>query len=112
MRRSTVVHVFLVIGAFASTARAAAVDCAGDHFVAGERTLPTHGEALEQCLAEEVAMTHPERGNYEAQRSCYDVSSPGTHGDWQHGRIAVDVVERRSGVAYTFEALWMCKPMN
>jgi len=34
------------------------------------------------------------------------------HGEWQHGRIAVDVVERESGDAYTFEALWMCKPLH
>jgi len=112
VHRTTLVHLLLPLAVFALPGHALAVDCAADHFVAGQRTLPTHGEAMAQCRAEELAMTDPDRGNYEAQRSCYDVTSPGMHGEWQHGRIAVDVVERESGDAYTFEALWMCKPLN
>lgn len=102
------------IAAIAATAPAfaAAIACGDDHFVAGERTLPTHDEALAQCREEEMAMTDPKSGNYEKERSCYDVTPPGSHGEWQHGRVAVDVVERQSGDAYTFEALWMCKPTD
>jgi hypothetical protein len=85
--------------------------CAKDRFVAGERVLPSYDEALLQCREEERSMTHPDSGPFEARRACHDVSSPGTHGDWQYGRIAMDVVDRHSGDAYTFETLWMCKPM-
>jgi len=92
------------------TSRATEVDCTDEHYVAGERSLPTHDEALAQCREEEQAMTDDRNGHYEKERSCYDVTPPGTHGPWRHGRIAVDVVERQSGDAYTFEALWMCKP--
>lgn len=92
------------------TSRATEVDCTDEHYVAGERSLPTHDEALAQCREEEQAMTDDRSGHYEKERSCYEVTPPGTHGPWRHGRIAVDVVERQSGDAYTFEALWMCKP--
>lgn len=107
---STIVSIVATI--VSSPVFAAAVECGSEHFVAGERILPTHGEALAQCREEEVAMTDPEKGQYERERSCYDVTPPGNHGEWRHGRIAVDVVERRSGDAYTFEALWMCKPVT
>ena len=85
--------------------------CANDRFVAGERVLPSYHEAWLQCRNEEDVLTHPHTGTFEKERACYDVNSPGTHGEWQYGRVAMDVVERHSGDAYTFETLWMCKPM-
>ena len=86
------------------------LNCAEERFAAGERQLPTYVEAVAQCKVEERHMTHPKMGEYELQRSCYDASPPGTHGEWLYGRISLDVIERRSGDAYTFETLWMCKP--
>lgn len=112
MHRPTLTIVLALALASTAAAHTAPVDCADERFVAGDRSLPTHAEALAQCRDEELAMTDPRTGAFEAQRSCYDVTPPGMHGDWRHGRIAVDVVERRSGDAYTFEALWMCKPVN
>lgn len=111
MHRLPSIIVSIVATALGSPLFAAPMDCRDEHFMAGERTLPTHDEALAQCREEELAMTDPTSGNYEKERSCYDVTPPGNHGEWRHGRIAVDVVERQSGDAYTFEALWMCKPV-
>jgi hypothetical protein len=112
VHRLSSIIVWIAATAVTAPTAAAAVTCGEEHFVAGERILPTHDEALTQCREEEVAMTDPTSGQYEKERSCYDVTPPGNHGEWQHGRIAVDVVERQSGDAYTFEALWMCKPVR
>lgn len=90
---------------------AAGLRCGNERFVAGERLLPSYREAWLQCRNEEHALTHPQTGTFAKERTCYDVTSPGTHGEWQYGRIAMDVIERHSGDAYTFETLWMCKPM-
>lgn len=105
-----IVSIFAIVAT--APALAAVITCADEHYIAGERSLPTHDEALEQCREEELAMTDPTSGRYEKERPCYDVTPPGNHGEWRHGRIAVDVVERQSGDAYTFEALWMCKPLQ
>ncbi|HEY4294700.1 hypothetical protein [Luteibacter sp.] len=90
-------------------APAAMVTCSDERFVAGERLLPSYDEAFLQCREEEHQMTHPDTGDFEKQRACYEVSKPGEYGEWRYGRIAMDVVERHSGDAYTFETLWMCK---
>ncbi|MDF3983467.1 hypothetical protein P3W24_16150 [Luteibacter sp. PPL201] len=89
---------------------AAVIDCGEEHFVSGSQRMPTYAEAMAQCRAEEAAMTHPQNGAYHRARSCYDAGSPGAYGAWTHGRVAVDVVERDTGRAATFESLWMCKP--
>lgn len=101
----------LAIGAIKAPAPAATMSCADERFVAGERLLPSYDEAFLQCREEERWMTDPETGDFEKERTCYEVNSPGAYGDWQYGRVAMDVVERHSGDAYTFETLWMCKPM-
>ncbi|HVI57210.1 MAG TPA: hypothetical protein VM621_19375 [Luteibacter sp.] len=85
--------------------------CTGDHFKTGKLTLPNYDEAMAECIAQESAMTHPELGAFEAVRSCHDIGPTKNHGPWLHGRVGVDVVERRSGDRYTFEGLWMCKPV-
>ena len=100
----------LGVGAMEPPALAATMSCAEERFVAGERTLPSYDEAFLRCREEERSMTDPETGDFEMAHACYEVTSPGEYGDWQYGRIALDVVERHSGDAYTFETLWMCKP--
>jgi len=99
----------LSAGAMKAPVPVPAMSCAGERFVAGERVLPSYDEAFLQCREEERLMTDPGTGDFEMERACYEVSSPGVYGDWQYGRIAMDVVERHSGDAYTFETLWMCK---
>lgn len=86
-------------------------DCTSDHFTSGTHTLPSYDEAMAECKAQESAMTHPTSGAFELLRSCHDVGPRGNHGPWHHGRIAVDVIARNSGDRYTFEGLWMCKPI-
>jgi hypothetical protein len=95
----------------AAPAGAESVNCAPERFISGSHALPSYDEALAQCVAQETAMTDPVSGTYELARSCYEIAPQGNHGPWRHGRIAIDVVERNSGDRYTFEALWMCKPI-
>jgi hypothetical protein len=95
----------------ATPALAESPRCTPDRFASGTLVLPTYDEAMAECVAQETAMTNPASGEFESTRSCYDVVPRGSHGPWRHGRIAVDVVERSSGDRYTFEGLWMCKPV-
>jgi hypothetical protein len=95
----------------ANPALAESMRCTAERFSSGKLTLPTYDEAMTDCVAQESAMTHPESGEFDSARSCYDIVPRGHHGPWRHGRIAVDLVERRSGDRYTFEGLWMCKPI-
>jgi hypothetical protein len=85
--------------------------CTSERFTAGKHTLPTYDEAMADCIAQESAMTNPQSGAFKPLRSCHDIGPQGSHGPWRHGRIAVDVLERSSGDRYTFEGLWMCKPV-
>ncbi len=85
--------------------------CTGERFTAGKHTLPSHDEAMVECIVQESAMTSPESGAFEPLWSCPDTGPQGSHGPWRHGRVALDVLERSSGERYTFEALWMCKPV-
>jgi hypothetical protein len=95
----------------ATPALSASPVCSSEHFRTGELTLPSYDEAMAECVAQESALTHPELGAFAPLRSCHDTGSQGSHGPWRHGRIAVDVLERSSGDRYTFEGLWMCKPV-
>lgn len=85
--------------------------CTTERFSSGKLTMPNYDEAMTECVAQGSAMTNPESGEFDSARSCYDIVPRGHHGPWRHGRIAVDLVERRSGDRYTFEGLWMCKPV-
>jgi hypothetical protein len=85
--------------------------CTGERFTTGTHTLPSYDEAMAECIAQESAMTNPESGAFEPLRSCHDIGPQGSHGPWRHGRIAVDVLDRSSRDRYTFEGLWMCKPV-
>lgn len=100
----------LVSACLFTPAFAAVVECGEEHFVSGEHRLPTRTEALAQCRAEEAAMTDSTSGTYTRVRSCYDADEPGEYGAWVHGRVALDVKDRHTGQAATFESLWMCKP--
>jgi hypothetical protein len=106
-----IILVSIAVGAAEAPVLTGTMACAEERFVAGERILPSHGEAMLQCRQEERTLTELASGGFEKERSCYDVDSPAPHGDWHYGRIAMDVVERHSGDAYTFETLWMCKPL-
>jgi hypothetical protein len=101
----------LVALTVASPAFAQSLTCSSERFTAGKRTMPSYDEAMAECMAQETAMTNPESGAFSALRSCHEIGSKGNHGPWLHGRIGVDVVERSSGERYTFEGLWMCKPV-
>lgn len=90
---------------------AESLTCTSERYNAGGHTMPSYAEAMAQCIANETAMTHPQSGAYRRLRSCHDVGARGSHGVWQHGRVAVDVIDRISGDRYTFEGLWMCKPV-
>jgi hypothetical protein len=85
--------------------------CTSEHFTSGAHTLPSYDEAMAECIAQETAMTDPDSGTFRRLRSCHEIGSKGNHGPWLHGRIGVDVIERISGDRYTFEGLWMCKPV-
>jgi len=95
----------------ATPAFADSLACTNERFVTGKQTMPSYDEAMAECIAQESAMTHPESGAFEKLRSCHDIGPQGSHGPWRHGRIAVDVLERSSRARYTFEGLWMCKPV-
>lgn len=110
LRRMPRLTGLIVSACLFTPAFAAVVDCGEEHFVSGEHRMPTYTEALAQCRAEEAAMTDPASGTYTRARSCYDAGTPGEYGPWAHGRVAMDVVDRRTGQAATFESLWMCKP--
>jgi hypothetical protein len=91
--------------AFAST------PCTGERYVFGNHRFPSHEEAMAQCLRDEAEMTHADTGLYERAGGCHDIGETGRHEGWTYGRVAVDVVARDSGEPYTFEGLWMCKPV-
>jgi hypothetical protein len=95
----------------ASPAFAESPACTSERFVTGKHTMPSYDEAMAECVAQEAAMTNPESGEFEKLRSCHDIGRQGSHGPWRHGRIAVDVLERSSRARYTFEGMWMCKPV-
>jgi hypothetical protein len=95
----------------ATPAFAGSLACTSERFVTGRQTMPSYDEAMAECIAQESTMTNPESGAFEKLQSCHDIGPQGSHGPWHHGRIAVDVLERSSGDRYTFEGLWMCKPV-
>ena len=101
----------LIVIAITTPAFARSLTCSSERFTTGKRTMPSHDEAMAECIAQETAMTNPESGAFKALRSCHEVGPMGNHGPWLHGRIGVDVVERSSGDRYSFEGLWMCKPV-
>lgn len=89
----------------------AATHCSDERYVFGNHHFPSHDEALAQCRQDEAEMTHAETGTYERMTSCHDVGETGQHDGWTYGRVAVDVVARATGEAFSFEGLWMCKPV-
>jgi hypothetical protein len=95
----------------ATPAFAGSLTCTSERFITGKQTMPGYEEAMAECIAQELAMTNPQSGAFEILRSCHDIGPQGSHGPWRHGRIAVDVLERSSRDRYTFEGLWMCKPV-
>jgi hypothetical protein len=95
----------------ATPAFAGSPGCTSERFLAGTHAMPGYDEAMAECMAQESAMTHPTAGAFAPLRSCHDIGPQGSHGPWRHGRIALDVLERSSGDRYTFEGLWMCKPI-
>lgn len=90
---------------------AAATQCGTERYVFGNHNFPSHEEALAQCRREEAEMTNGETGTYERGGGCHDIGETGEHEGWIYGRVALDVVARDSGDPYTFEGLWMCKPV-
>lgn len=107
-------HVLTLVGALLVFVPvfAAAVECGEERFVSGDHTLPSHDEAMAKCREQAAAMTDPVTGTYTATHACHDEGDPGQRGPWRYGRVAVDVVTRDGGDSYTFEGLWMCKPVE
>ena len=105
------VAALLIALAITTPSFAQSLTCSSERFTTGRRTMPSYDEAMAECIAQETAMTNPESGAFKPLRSCHDIGAQGNHGPWLHGRIGVDVVERSSGDPYTFEGLWMCKPV-
>jgi hypothetical protein len=105
------VTALLTAVAIATPAFAQSLACSSERFTTDKRTMPSYDEAMAECIAQETAMTNPQSGAFTPLRSCHEVGAKGNHGPWLHGRIGVDVVERSSGDRYTFEGMWMCKPV-
>ncbi|KJV36579.1 hypothetical protein [Luteibacter yeojuensis] len=94
-----------------ATPACATITCNAERYVFGNHHFPSHDEAMAQCLKEEASMTHAETGAYEHGTGCHDVGAVGEHDGWRYGRVATAVIARESGETYTFEGLWMCKPV-
>ncbi|UPG94420.1 hypothetical protein [Luteibacter aegosomatissinici] len=94
-----------------ATNATAATQCSAERYVFGNHNFPSHEEALVQCQREEAEMTNAETGTYERAGGCHDIGETSQHEGWTYGRVALDVVARDSGDPYTFEGLWMCKPV-
>ncbi|MGA7440456.1 MAG: hypothetical protein WBW32_20220 [Luteibacter sp.] len=90
----------------------AATQCTDERYEFGNHRFPSHEEAMAQCVRDEAEMTSAETGTYEHSAGCHDIGETGEHEGWTYGRVAVEVVARDSGEPYTFEGLWMCKPVE